>query len=56
VGALEHRSPVAVEERVYNCFSAQDLLDAPTIGAFAPPSCARKYRKALITRQLDTTS
>jgi hypothetical protein len=27
VGALEHRSPVAVEERVYNCYSAQDCID-----------------------------
>jgi hypothetical protein len=27
VGALEHRSPVAVEERVYNCFSAKELID-----------------------------
>jgi hypothetical protein len=25
--ALEHRSPVAVEERVYNCYSAKELID-----------------------------
>jgi hypothetical protein len=27
VGALEHRSPVAVEERVYNCYAAKELFD-----------------------------
>jgi len=26
VGALEHRSPVAVEERIYNCYSAVELI------------------------------
>jgi hypothetical protein len=26
VGALEHRSPVAVEERIYNCYSAVELV------------------------------
>jgi hypothetical protein len=27
VGALEHRSPVAVAERIYNCYSGKDLID-----------------------------
>jgi hypothetical protein len=27
VAALEQRSPVAVEERVYNCYSSEELVD-----------------------------
>jgi hypothetical protein len=26
-GALEHRSPVAVEDRIYNCYSGNELID-----------------------------
>jgi len=27
VGALEHRSSVAVEDRIYNCYAAKELID-----------------------------